>query len=74
MISGCLSDDTRLKYWVEFSFGGDIVLGNTSDTSMKFPFGNDLQVMEVRITPVVPDLQLFGTPLSTNLKEGKLIC
>ena len=43
---------------------------------MKLPFSNDLQAtaFEVNITPVVPDLQLLGTPLSINLQEGKFVC
>ena len=75
MITGCLSDDTRLEYRVEFPFGDDLLLDITSDASVKLPFERDLQdTFEVSITPVIPGLNFLGMSLSTNLTEGKLVC
>ena len=74
MIVGCLSNDTRLEYWIQFPFGHEIMSFKASDPSVKLPLDSEFQVtgLKVNITPVLPDLLLFGTPRSFSLIEGKL--
>ena len=76
LITGCLTDDTRLEYRVEFPHEGDTVVVTTSDLSVSLSFKSDVQVdnFEVTVTPVLPDLNLIGTPLATTLIEGKFVC
>ena len=77
MINGCLNDDTRLEYWVKFPYGDGILLDTVSDSSSKLPFNrSELPItgLEVTITAVIPDLQLIGTPLPTDLYQGKFVC
>ena len=71
MITGCLNNDTRLDYIVEFTDGDNNVLITTRNLSVELDFGsidelNDLE-LPVRIVPSVPQLQLLGTPLLTTL-------
>ena len=76
MITGCLNDDTRLEYWVEFPYADGILKDTVSDSSSQLPFnGSELQVtgLNVTITPVIPDLQLIGTSLTTDLYPGKFV-
>ena len=75
MIAGCLNNDIRLVYRIQFPFDDEIVPLETSDPSVNLPFRSELQGTDfnVSITPVLADLHLVGTPLSTNLNEGKFI-
>ena len=76
MINGCLNDDTRLEYWVEFAYDDGILRDTVSDSASTLPFNrSDLQIngLEVTITPVIPHLQLIGTPQPTDLYPGKFV-
>ena len=59
---------------VEFLSDSATLQLTTSDSSLEVPLnllqGTDLKVI---ITAFVPDLQLVGIPLSTNLPEGKIV-
>ena len=75
MISGCLNDSTKLEYRVEFPIDDGIFFEIVVDLYAQLPIKSELQDpdWEVTITPFLPDLQLYGTPMSTNLNEGKFV-
>ena len=78
MITGCLPDDARPDYKVEFPSNDVTVILITSDLSVGFTFGsvdqvNDME-LDVTITPVISDLRLLGIPVTTTLPHnGKLV-
>ena len=77
MINGCLNDDTRLEYWIDFAYDDGNFRDTVRDSFATLPFNrSELQItgLKVTITPVIPDLQLIGTPLPTDLYSGKFVC